>query len=77
STDPVANSNGSAGNAFVRGEDAFPALPLEGSAAGSVLQSLGGVILAGSGRKSLNVLVAISNQASAIRVSTFHLTADR
>ncbi|MBN2196546.1 MAG: hypothetical protein JW751_27285, partial [Polyangiaceae bacterium] len=69
--------NGSAGNASVRGEDAFPALPLERSAAGSVLESLGGVILTGSGRKSLNALVAISNQALAIRVSTFYLTADR
>ncbi|MBN2195164.1 MAG: hypothetical protein JW751_20265 [Polyangiaceae bacterium] len=31
----------------------------------------------GSDRDFFNVLAAISNQASAIRVSTFYLTADR
>ncbi|MBN2191424.1 MAG: hypothetical protein JW751_01300 [Polyangiaceae bacterium] len=42
-----------------------------------VIQSHSGVILTGSGRNILNVLVAISSQASAISVSTFYLTADR
>ncbi|MBN2194630.1 MAG: hypothetical protein JW751_17570 [Polyangiaceae bacterium] len=76
-TDQVADRNGAAENASVRGEDALPAAPLARSAPGSVFQSLGGVILTGSGRKSLSVLVAISNQASAIKVSAFYLNADR